>query len=189
MGVIKPHLDVKLVMPVLINELDLLEPVRSILQKRWGEIDYQCEPFPFSHTDYYAEEMGSVQYRYFYSFRELITVDSLPAIKLETNSLEESFSREERRCINLDPGYMSPGKFVLATTKNQQHRLYIRDGIYEEITLFYREGRWQAHPWTYPDYASVPYLDILTQIRKIYMIQAEPFLKQNRSALGQSIKK
>jgi len=44
---------------------------------------------------------------------------------------------------------------VLATTKDYSHRIYVRDGIYEEVTLVYRRGSgFEPWPWTYPDYRS-----------------------------------
>jgi len=41
---------------------------------------------------------------------------------------------------------------VLATTKDQQHRLYLGQGIYAEVTLAFRSRQWQPLGWTYPDY-------------------------------------
>ena len=39
------------------------------------------------------------------------------------------------------------------TTKDRDHRLYLGDGIYGEVTLFYQlPGRWVSSRWTYPDY-------------------------------------
>jgi hypothetical protein len=54
--------------------------------------------------------------------------------------------------LNLDPGLLSLGKFMLATTKDQAHRIYLRDGIFAEVTLHYHAGAFEAWPWTYADY-------------------------------------
>ena len=62
--------------------------------------------------------------------------------------------------MNLDPGCLSAGKVVLATTKNQQHRIYLGSGIYAEVALRYRDGRWQPWEWTYPDYRSPEYAQV-----------------------------
>ena len=50
----------------------------------------------------------------------------------------------EPRPLNLDPGYLTLGKLVLASTKDFAHRIYLGRGIYAEMTLFYRHHRWQA---------------------------------------------
>ena len=41
---------------------------------------------------------------------------------------------------------------MLATTKDQAHRLYVGDGIFAEVTLRYRDGADEPWPWTYADY-------------------------------------
>ena len=52
----------------------------------------------------------------------------------------------EPRPLNLDPGYLTLGKLVLASTKDFAHRIYLGRGIYAEVTLYYRHRRWQDHP-------------------------------------------
>ncbi len=178
MGNIKPHVQVKLVIPILISDQAILPTVLGQIQDLWGPLDYQSEIFEFSQTSYYDEEMGLPIYRFFCSFQKLIDVDALPGIKLTTNDIEDQYRQDDKRRVNLDPGYLSPGKFVLATTKNQQHRLYIRDGIFEEITLYYHQNDWQDHPWTYYDYRTEQYKKILRHIRQLYMPQIEEFLKR-----------
>jgi hypothetical protein len=68
--------------------------------------------------------------------------------------LEEEFAAlsETTRPVNIDPGSVSLTKLVLASTKNREHRIYLRDGVYAEVTLAFRDQEWQAMPWTYADY-------------------------------------
>jgi hypothetical protein len=49
--------------------------------------------------------------------------------------------------------------------KDFSHRVYLGGGVYAEITLQYVHGRWQALPWTFPDYASGRYDAFLTAVR------------------------
>ena len=44
--------------------------------------------------------------------------------------LAQSGTYSEARPLNLDPGLLQLGKFLLAATKDQAHRIYLRDGIY-----------------------------------------------------------
>jgi hypothetical protein len=82
----------------------------------------------------------------------------LASDKLASNRFEEAWTTEilgsesESRLINIDPGYMTMTKLVLASTKNREHRIYLRDGIYAEVTLAFRDQLWAAMPWTYADY-------------------------------------
>jgi hypothetical protein len=52
----------------------------------------------------------------------------------------------EPRPLNLDPGYLTEAKLVLATTKDRNHRLYLDRGIFAEVTLCYQRGGsgWRA---------------------------------------------
>ncbi|MEJ5284608.1 MAG: DUF4416 family protein [Brevinematia bacterium] len=168
MGIAKEHDKVKLVIPVLFSDYKIFNKVKKNLVEEYGEIDFESSPFLFEFTDYYNEEMGLPIYRTFLSFDKLIKPEELVEIKIKTNQIEEMFAIDNKRKINLDPGYLCLGKFVLATTKDQQHRIYMGKGIFEEITLFYRNKEWQHYEWTYPDYRSEKYKIILTEIREIY---------------------
>ncbi len=171
MGRELPHNKVKLVIPVLYSDEIILSMANERLKALFGETDYESAVLPFTYTEYYREEMGSPIKRIFYSFKNLIKIPDLVPIKKTTNGVEIMLEREGKRKINLDPGYMELGKFVLATTKDQQHRLYMGEGIYEEITLFFRGREWKHWEWTYPDYRSTEYREILLKIRSLYRNQ------------------
>ena len=70
------------------------------------------------------------------------------------------------RPLNLDPGYITPAKLVLASTKDHAHRIYLRDGIYAEVTLSFRGRKWQPLEWTYPDYRRDDYQRFFTECRE-----------------------
>jgi hypothetical protein len=106
------------------------------------------------------------------TFGRLVDPADLAAIKQQTNDLEWSLAQGEHRRVNIDPGYVSLGKLVLASTKDHGHRLYLGWGIYGEVTLTYQQGRFRPWPWTYPDYASDRYCTLFGEIRKRYKAQA-----------------
>lgn len=171
MGKAIEHEPVKLVIGILFSDERRYTEARRRLLNLYGPVDYECEPFVFTFTHYYDEEMGLPIFRTFLSFERLIQPEALVDIKLTTNVLEEELAVEGRRLVNLDPGYMQMGKFVLATTKDQMHRIYLAKGIYAEVTLHYQKKSWQSWPWTYPDYASEVYKKILLHIRELYYAQ------------------
>ena len=158
----------KLVIGVLRSGEDIRENLHAALEAAFGPIDFVSEVLPFTYTSYYHKEMGDRIDRYFLSFRTLVMPDKLPDIKLASNGLEESFAREKKRTVNLDPGLLALSRFTLATTKDNAHRIALRDGIYGELTLLYTRKDFQTLPWTYPDYATREYRDILLKIREIY---------------------
>jgi hypothetical protein len=79
-----------------------------------------------------------------------------------------NLTSQETRPVNIDPGYITAAKLVLASTKDHAHRIYLGQGIFAEITLMYRHGRWEAHEWTFPDYRRGDYHAFFTQARLLY---------------------
>jgi len=104
------------------------------------------------------------------AFKRLIKQSALANIKLFTNDLEREYSIDDRRTVNIDPGYLLHERFVLATGKNYSHRIYIGNEIYADLTLVYLKGHYNKMPWTYPDYASENVMTFLEWVRKKYVI-------------------
>lgn len=173
MGEIKGHPPVKLIMGMIAADTSLFQSVEVLLSQKFGPADFWSEVMSFNYTDYYTREMGTDLVRKFISFETLIQPDGIVEIKHFTNDLEKEFlyPDTQRRRVNLDPGYISAAKLVLASTKDHIHRLYLRDGIYAETTLRMEKGTFQAWQWTYPDYRSEKYIEIFNKIRQIYMEQ------------------
>lgn len=145
---------------------DLLSAL-AMLEGQFGPIDYRSPVFPFSQTDYYVKEMGAPLLRRIVSFKEVVARDRLVDIKLFTNEVEKRFSDKlGGRSINIDPGLLSLENLVLATGKNFSHRIYLREGIFAEVTLLYQRGRFRSLAWTYPDYASDEITAIMSEIRQ-----------------------
>ncbi|MGD8794619.1 MAG: DUF4416 family protein [Anaerolineae bacterium] len=171
MGTARTHQPVKLMASLLTGDLSLLAPIKEALVGAFGAIDFASEMLPFDHTDYYEAEFGPGLARQIVTFRRLVPPEALPAIKRQTNEMEWAFAGEAGRRVNVDPGYVSLNKLVLATTKNHAHRLYLGEGIYGEVTLAYRQGRFRPWPWSYPDYASEAYCALFGRIRLDYKAQ------------------
>lgn len=134
----------------------------------FGDVDYESEPIPFTQTGYYDAELGSPIFRQILSFDRPMDMDCLPEAKLATNSLEKDWTRDGRRLFNLDPGYITAERLVLATGKNFSHRVYLGRGIWADLTLIFHKGDWFDLPWTFPDYASPEIKGHLTRIREMY---------------------
>ncbi len=133
-----------------------LDWARTWCESAWGRIVLESERFDFSETDYYDESMGAGQQKTFFALEKLIDPAELSSRKIASNSAELVYATDHAadvlRPLNLDPGYITESKLVLASTKNHAHRIYLSQGIYAEITLRYRGGQWQNWDWTYPDY-------------------------------------
>jgi hypothetical protein len=102
----------------------------------------------------------------------LVALDCLARVKLRTNQLERELAQTrvyaEMRPVNLDPGLLTLGKFLLATGKDQAHRIYLGGGIFAEVTLRFHAGAWEPWPWTYADYRQPVVLAFLGRLRDLY---------------------
>jgi hypothetical protein len=171
MGQPKTPQPVKLIVSAFAPGDVLLAEARAALCAEWGAIDLESDLLPFAHTAYYKAEFGPGLVRRIWAFEQLIDPGDLAAIKLRTNELEERWCVGGRRKVNLDAGYVSLSKLVLATTKNHGHRIYLGNGIYAEVTLQYRDKAFRPWPWTYPDYATPQYGALFAAIRERYIAQ------------------
>jgi uncharacterized protein DUF4416 len=159
----------KLVIGLFMKEKGLIEQITAELIEVFGSIDMVSPWLPFNYTDYYESEMNAPLFRRMLTFKELIKQSLLADIKNITNEIESNYSREEKRLINIDPGYMLQERFVLATGKNFAHRIYIGKKIYADLTLIYTKGEFKKLPWTYPDYSDKNMLSFLRQVRNKYV--------------------
>ena len=169
MGSAKKPKAVKLIIGMLARNKKLFEKAEEFFIEEFGLIDYGSPVIPFKYTSYYKKEMGSSLKRKFISFKKLISPEKIAKIKLLTNSIEEKLSVKNKRQVNIDPGYISDAKLILATTKDYFHRIYLSQGIYAEVTLRWRKHSFEPFKWTYPDYKSKEYLGILNKIRNNLM--------------------
>lgn len=162
---------VKLIISVFSQKTSLFELIEKILARKFGPIDFSSQLLNFDHTKYYEKESGRDLKRKFISFKRLLKPDQLWKIKISTNRLEKQFAKDNKRQFNLDPGYISLANLVLASTKNYSHRICIREGIYQEVTLIFKDKTFWPLAWTYPDYQSKECIDIFNQIRNILNLQ------------------
>lgn len=174
MSIPKEPLPGKIFLSILSAKWELFWPeLLELLRQKWGQEDYLSDPIPFTQTHYYDAELGTPIYRRIVSFQSLVPLDSLPDLKLFTNSLEQQYQREEKRIFNLDPGLITFERLVLATGKNFTHRIYLGKGIFADLTLIYSRETWQDLPWTFPDYRTLTIKHHLTAIRNLYQQQIQ----------------
>ena len=161
---------VKLIAGMLSSVEEFFLEAEEKLSRHFGKTDFASNIIPFRYTSYYEKEMGKNLLRKFVSFGKLIDAGSLAEIKILAGNIEKELSNASgSRRVNIDPGYLTDAKLVLATTKNYGHRIYIGNGIYAEVTLHFRDGSFKPWDWTYPDYRMEEYIEIFNKIRKVYI--------------------
>ena len=120
---------VKFICAFIYSQETIYENAKSILIKKFGKIDFETEKIKFDITGYYNEEMGTPLFRRFISFKKLKNPSEFSSIKLYCLKIEKKFSKENKRKINIDPGYINEAKLVLTTTKDFAHRIYLNKVI------------------------------------------------------------
>lgn len=175
MGEVRTPEPVKPFCALLAGRAQWLDLAVERMRERFGPLGPVTDDWPFRSTDYYEEQMGPDLLRRIVSFRELIDPAAIVGWKLCTNEMErelaEVLPEAPARPLNLDPGYVAVSKIVLPTTKNYSHRIYLGEGIYAEVTLRWRGGRFEPWEWTFPDYRTERYRAYFRRVRERYMVQ------------------
>jgi len=163
---------VKLISSLFSSEKELIDTIIKRLEEICGPVDWISPELFFDRTKYYAGEMGWPLHRRFISFENLISPDQLVDLKLKTNAIEREYLVDKNRRINIDPGYVTPERLILATGKNFTHRVYLSLGIYADLTLIFQKGCFKPLEWTYPDYADPEIIGYFNAVRKRYINQS-----------------
>ncbi len=146
--------------------------VQNVIQKLstgFGKVIIKSKAIPFGFTDYYEKEMGEKLLREWILFDNPIKQESIADIKKSTVLLEKELAIDGKRVINIDPGYVTLSRVILATTKDCSHRIYLGNEIYAEVSLIYVKNTWQAQHWTYRDYKTKTAIDFFNKCREYIM--------------------
>ena len=173
MGTARAPKPAKYFVALLSSDADLLTTVETVLSAVLSPIDLRSDVVPWSASSFYAKEMGAALLRRFLAFAALQSPETLAAIKLETQRVEDQYrsAASGGRRVNLDPGYLDAYKVVLASTKNAGQRVYLRDGIYGEATLLYHDAGFHGLEYTYRDYLWPEALAFFADLRALYLSQ------------------
>jgi hypothetical protein len=169
LGTPHPHPPTLLIAAIFSRHDQALDWARARVAASWGAILCTSQPFAFNETEYYQRLMGEGLRKQLLAVAGDFDPARLAAVKLESNAWECEYAAlhnfAEARPLNIDPGYLTPMKIVLASTKDRAHRIYLHDGIYAEECLYYHNRGWQGRPWTYPDYLRPDYHAFFQQVR------------------------
>ncbi len=174
LGLIEP---VMLIIAGFSRHASLLDESAEKLIQHFGPVALTGPTIEFRNTAYYEASMGTGLLKRYWAFDRLQQPDQLAAVKRLTISIEDAVISSRRfaeaRPLNLDPGFLGLGKFVLATTKDQSHRIYLHGGIFAEVTLRFHDGEFEPRPWTYPDWQLPQVFAFLKEARKLFVARRQ----------------
>jgi hypothetical protein len=168
----------------------LIDEVGRLVERRFGPLHPRgvSSLFPFPETRTYAPQMGRDLTRRFYVLARPWPQEGLAPVKLAAMEMEEEIRIAGRspaaRPVNIDPGLINDSRIILASTKDQAHRLYRGGGIWEEITLIYRHGAYHPLPWTYRDFLNPGYHRFFEAFRDELLGRARSSLPTQRIKAG-----
>jgi hypothetical protein len=149
----------------LFSKTNVAGPALAMLVDHFGDCLLTSPPLDWNYTHYYDKELGlPIKRRYFF-FENIIDPSFLAEAKRITNEIEARFLYDGNRQINLDPGYLTIAKVVLASNKNYSHRVYLGKHVYAEIELYFQGGKYNAFHYTYPDYKDDRFLKFFMETR------------------------
>ncbi len=167
MSSLHEHEEVVFFQSILFNHKFISEPdVLEIINKHFGDCAiFRNDYFPMKN--YYEKEMGAELNRLFVFFHRKRCPDELIELKLLCDELEKTYSQDNNRIFNFDPGYISKSNVVLATGKPYNHRIYLGGGVYGELTYTFKAQSFETLPWTYPDYSHLEIIKVFNIYREL----------------------
>ena len=128
MGEIRPHPPVLLILAAFSRYDAALDWALQRATEAWGPLALASDAFAFEQTGYYTQTMGPGLKKKLVAFERLVDPAALVDCKHQAQGWEDAYRAAsawpEPRPLNLDPGYVTEAKLVLATTKDRDHRLY-----------------------------------------------------------------
>ncbi len=163
------HDPVQFFVGVLIADMELWDRVRGAIEANWGRIETESNRIDFDQfTDYYEPEMGKNLVRFWVSIEGIRPQEDLIRIKWSCTAIENVFSRDGKRLVNLDPGYLTEAKLILASFKDFAHRIYLTQGVFADMQMIWYHGKFVPREWTFADYRSETAQKFFTNLRAIY---------------------
>jgi len=162
----------KLIISIVYSSMDALADSLQALERKFGRVFMETIEIETAEAEFYREEMGERLERRFFSFLKGVNRDSLADIKTTCARIEPLFADHVGdhlfRTANIDPGILSPENLVMASHRNMNHRVYLRDGVFSEVSLIYSRDQYMRLPWTSPDFYHEEAIDLFMRMRAAF---------------------
>lgn len=154
----------------IFKEKEIFEKLKNELIEIWGNILDESLQFSFDITEYYYKEMGKPLIKKFLLFENILSDPSkIVEFKLKSFELEKKYSKDNKRKINIDPGYLNQYQVVITTFKKFSHRIYLGESVYAHLEYIFKKKKPTPLPWTYPDFLKEEYLKLFEKWQRIYL--------------------
>ena len=143
-----------LIIAIMYSKKETYNKVKQILEEKFGNVNKESSEYNFDQfTSFYEKEMGRNLVKRFLIFEKDIEKQDLIQIKKQTTEIEKEFSVNEKRTINLDPGYLNEKELVLASfKKGTNYKEDLGQGVYAHKVLEFKDKEAIIFWHTFPDY-------------------------------------
>lgn len=125
---------------------------KAELVKKYGNVKAESDAYDFSFTDYYTPEMGPGLKKKLLVFEKNVSKEELADVKFFITEVEKKFSKDGKRAVNIDPGYLSSKELVLATFKEKSFKEKINDRVWVHKVLEFDNDNVKQFFHTFADY-------------------------------------
>ncbi len=138
---------------IMFSDRNLYDDCLKDLIKKFGEIEKESFEYDFDgYTDYYEKEMGKGLRKKIIIFKKQINKKDLVEIKKFITEIEKKYSEKGKRRVNIDPGFVSEEKVVLASFKKKDFKEDLGNGVYAHEVLRSEDGKVKDFWHTFGDY-------------------------------------
>ena len=157
----------KLFFALMYKDKDVFEKAVERLKEDFGAILSNSAEYNFDFTDYYREEFGSNLKKILIAFNKLINMRDLDEIKIISSQIEGEFCNDDnKRVINIDPGYFNEKGVVLASFKGKDFKESLGEDVFAHKVLEFNNGNIKDFYHTFPDFKSSIVKDFFIKLIK-----------------------
>jgi hypothetical protein len=142
----------RLLFAIMYPDKEILDVCVDILEKEFGSIKLIGEEYVFNFTRYYEEEFGRNLKKQIFVFEKTIEKHDLVKIRSRTGEIEQQLAKEDKRVVNIDPGYISETELALATRKGRDFKEELGEGIFVHKVLEFKNKEIITFRHTFADY-------------------------------------
>jgi hypothetical protein len=158
-------MDNHLFFALMYKDKEILEKTITELKNNYGDVVSKSSEYDFDFTDHYEEEFGNNLKKTIILFNKKINNEGLKNIKLKIKGIETKFSINNKRKINIDPGYVNDKKVVLASFKKKRFKDDLGNNVFAHKVLELDNGKVKDFFHTFPDFKQEKLQKFLLNLR------------------------
>tara|TARA_Y100000310_G_scaffold196876_1_gene196967 strand:- start:6769 stop:7251 length:483 start_codon:yes stop_codon:yes gene_type:complete len=140
---------------LMYKDKEMLTNVVNELKDNFGNVVSESPEYDFNFTEDYEEEFGSGLKKTIIVFDNKIDRDDLANLKIICSQIEDEFcSDDNKRAVNIDPGYVNNKEVVLASFKGKRFKESLSNDVFAHKVLEFENRTVKDFFHTFADFKS-----------------------------------